>query len=347
MIDARDQPNGPLRSVSDGSDWPTTAQPSTTDTPLKGAGHKIVFFGNERLATGVSTTVPTLRALIEAGYNVGAVVIAQDPAGRSRKSRPLEIAELALTTGIPLLAPVKLTEIKDDLAALQADAGVLVAFGKYVPPSIINLFPRGIVNIHPSLLPRHRGPTPLESVILGGNQETGVSLMQLVASMDSGPIYAQETVQLAGNETKQALADQLLGVGAAMLLSYLPTILDGSLIPVAQDETQAQYDEKIAKDAGSLPLAAWHKPVAELERAVRAYDGWPRSRTNVGGTDILITRAHIGPGFAAPGTLWVANKSFGIQASDGVLVIDSLIPAGKKEMSAAAFLAGYQLPRQP
>ncbi|MEO8104716.1 MAG: methionyl-tRNA formyltransferase [Candidatus Saccharibacteria bacterium] len=309
--------------------------------------HKIVFFGNERLATGVTTTAPTLRALIDAGYNVVAVVIAQDPTSRSRKARPLEIAEIAGAAGIPVLTPPKLAEIKDELASLQADAGVLAAFGKYVPSSIINLFPYGIVNIHPSLLPKHRGPTPLESVILAGDLETGVSLMQLVAHMDSGPIFAQETVRLEGNETKQALADQLLATGAAMLISYLPSILSGTLTPQPQDETRAQYDEKIAKDAGTLTGETWHKPVAELDRAVRAYAGWPRSRTNVAGTDIIITRAHIGSGYGAVGTLWIAEKSFGVQAIDGVLVIDALIPAGKKEMPASAFLAGYQLPRQP
>lgn len=308
--------------------------------------HKIVFFGNERLATGVTTAAPTLQALINAGYNVVAVVIAQDPSGQSRKARPLEIAEIATAAGIPVLAPTKLVNVKDELAALQADAGVLAAFGKYVPPSIINLFPCGIINIHPSLLPKHRGPTPLESVILDGDHETGVSLMQLVARMDSGPIFAQETVRLEGNETKQALANQLLGIGASMLLAYLPSILTGALTPVVQDEAQAQYDEKIAKDAGNLTIATWHKPVAELERTVRAYAGWPRSRTSVGGTNIIITSAHIGSGYGAAGTLWIADKSFGVQASDGVLVIDSLIPAGKKEMPATAFLAGYQIPRQ-
>ena len=306
---------------------------------------KIVFFGNERLATGVTTQAPTLQALIAAGYEVAAVVVAQEAPSQSRQARPLEITAIATAHGIPVIAPAKLSNIKDHLAGFGASIGVLAAYGKYVPPSIIDLFPRGIINIHPSLLPKHRGPTPLESVILDGDNLTGVTLMQLAAAMDSGAIVAQDTVALRGDETKQALADQLLGRGKDMLIKYLPSILDGSSQVIAQDDSQAQYDQLITKDDGKLSDAAWQQPVAQLERRIRAYAGWPRSRTTVGATDIIITSAHVAPGDGSPGTLCLENKSLGIHANGGVLVIDSLIPAGKKEMSAAAFLAGYHLPQ--
>ena len=314
---------------------------------MKPMSPKIVFFGNERLATGVTTQAPTLQALIAAGYEVAAVVVAQEAAGQSRRARPLEIAAVASAHSIPLLAPAKLSAVKDHLAGLGASVGVLVAYGKFVPPSIIDLFPRGIINIHPSLLPKHRGPTPLESVILDGDRTTGVTLMQLAATMDSGPIVAQATVTLRGVEAKQALADQLSNLGKDMLLTHLPAVIAGSSPATAQDDSQVQYDQLIAKDAGRLDGAAWQKPVATLERQIRAYAGWPRSRTLVGGTDIIITSAHIAPGAGSPGALWLENKSFGVHAKDGVLVIDSLIPTGKKEMSAAAFLAGYHLPAAP
>ena len=314
---------------------------------MKPMSPKIVFFGNERLATGVTTQTPTLQALIAAGYEVAAVVVAQEAAGQSRQARPLEIAAVASAHGIPLLAPAKLPAVKDHLAGLGASVGVLVAYGKFVPPSIISLFPRGIINIHPSLLPKHRGPTPLESVILNGDRTTGVTLMQLAAAMDSGPIIAQETVTLRGDETKQALADQLSNLGKDMLLRHLTAVIAGSNPATAQDDSQAQYDQLIAKDAGRLDAAAWQRPVATLERQIRAYAGWPRSRTTIGATDIIITQAHVAPGAGSPGSLWLESKSFGVHGKDGVLVIDSLIPAGKKEMSAAAFLAGYHLPEAP
>jgi methionyl-tRNA formyltransferase len=155
---------------------------------------KIVFFGNERLATGVTTTAPTLQALIDAGYEVCALVVAQNQSGASRKARKLEVAEIAEQHGIPVLVPAKLDDIAGQLKDYGAEIGILVAFGKIVPQAILDIFPHGIINIHPSLLPKHRGSTPIESAILFGENETGVSLMQLVQKMDAGPVYAQETV---------------------------------------------------------------------------------------------------------------------------------------------------------
>jgi methionyl-tRNA formyltransferase len=301
----------------------------------------ILFFGNERLATGVTTTTPVLRSLLRAGYTVTAIIVAQDETGPSRKSRELEISSVADEYKIPILQPQKLSDAKDQLSTYGAEAAVLVAYGKLVPATIIDLFPHGIINIHPSLLPKHRGSIPLEGVLLGGDKETGVSLMQLAVKMDAGPIYAQETILLRGNETKQGLADQLSTLASAMLIDYLPSILDGSLVPGPQKEADATYDTRITKTAGLLNTLDWNQPVETIYRKVRAYAGWPRTRTTVGDTDIIITRAHIGSGDGIPGSLWIDGKMFGIHARDGVLIIDSLIPAGKREMTGQAFLAGY------
>jgi methionyl-tRNA formyltransferase len=301
---------------------------------------RILFFGNERVATGTTTTAPTLRALIEAGYDVAAVIVAQGEIAKSRKDRELEIATVAEQHGIPLITPNKLKDAKDTLAKFEAEAAVLVAFGKIIPQAIIDIFPRGIINIHPSLLPLHRGSTPLESVIRNGDKETGVSLMRLSAEMDAGPVYAQETVLLHGDETKQQLADQLIEIGKSMLLHYLPDILAGKLEPSEQSESEATYDKLVTKDDGNLGFM--HKSAEELERDVRAYAGWPRSRTTIGTTDVVITEAHAGQADGTPGTLWLEDASLGIYAKSGVLVVDSLIPSGKKEMPAKAFLAGYK-----
>ncbi|MGC1176964.1 MAG: methionyl-tRNA formyltransferase, partial [Candidatus Saccharimonadales bacterium] len=153
---------------------------------MKKTSKKIVFFGNERLATGVTTEVWTLRQLLEEGYVIAAVVVAQKNTGPSRSARPLEIVALAEKHHIPVLSPEKPADIAEKLQAFGADIGVLVAYGKIVPQSVIDIFPAGIVNIHPSLLPKHRGPTPIESAILNGDEETGVSLMKLTAQMDTG-----------------------------------------------------------------------------------------------------------------------------------------------------------------
>lgn len=302
--------------------------------------NKILFFGNERLATGVHSGVPTLQALITSGYDVAAIVVAQGKIGKSRQQRQLEVAAIAEQHNIPLLAPNDLMAARGQLASFGAEAAVLVAYGKIVPPAILDLFPRGIINVHPSLLPLHRGSTPIESAILDGVSQTGVSLMRLGAKMDAGPVYAHNIVPLDGTETKQALANQLSAIGADMVLEYLPKILDGSLEPKPQPEENATYDRLISKDDAQLD---WTKPATRLEREVRAYAGWPRSRASLDSTDIIITGAHVATGSGQPGSVLVSQKQLAFYTAKDLLVIDSLIPPGKKDMPAAAFLAGYRL----
>ena len=301
--------------------------------------NKILFFGNERLATGLGTTAPTLRALIEAGYEITGVIIAQNEIGNSRKSRELEIVQVAQAHDIPVLAPKNLRESVEEIAEFGAEIGVLVAYGKIVPQSIIDLFPRGIINIHPSLLPLHRGSTPIESVILNDDTETGVSVMSLSSGMDSGPVYGQSIIQLIGTETKQELADQLLNIGKDMVIEFLPSILDGSMKAFAQDESKATYDKMIDK---SVSLLDWNKSALQLEREVRAYAVWPRSRTTINDIEVIVTASHIIDGIGKIGSIWKDAKSLGFYTSYGVLVIDRLIPIGKKEMDTASFLAGHK-----
>jgi methionyl-tRNA formyltransferase len=301
---------------------------------------RILFFGNERLATGVSTTAPTLQGLIGAGYEIPAVVVAQNPGDKSRSGRRLEVADVAAEHNIPVISPADLAQAKQQLLDFDAEAALLVAYGKIIPQEILDIFPKGIINIHPSLLPLYRGPTPLESVILNNEARTGVSLMRLGAKMDDGPVYAQQAVALKGSETKQGLADQLIGIGAKMVGENLPIILGGALTAAPQDESKATFSHLITKDDGRLD---WNKPAARLAREVRAYAGWPRSRARLGYTDAIVTQAHALDGSGQPGNLYMENKQFGVYAADGVLIIDELIPAGKKAMSAQSFLAGYRL----
>jgi methionyl-tRNA formyltransferase len=297
----------------------------------------IIFFGNERLATGVSTEAPTLQKLIDKHYNIAAVVLNNEPT-TSRKQRKLEVAELAKQQGIPVLMPAKLKDILPELKSYNAVAGVLVAYGKIVPESVIEIFPVGIVNIHPSLLPLHRGPTPLESVILDGSSKTGVSLMQLSKEMDAGKVYAYSEVELGGTESKQQLADELIEIGSEMLVATLPRIISGEIMGVPQDDSSATYDKLISKEDGILE---WHKSAERLEREIRAYLGWPQSRTILGNRAVIITAAHAEAGEGTPGELWRSGKNLGVYTAKGVLMIDKLKPAGKGEMTAQAFLAGY------
>jgi methionyl-tRNA formyltransferase len=310
---------------------------------MKKTSKKILFFGNERLATGVHATASTLQALLASGYEVAAVVVAQRPAGQSRRTRPLEVAVIAEQQRIPLLAPNDLNAARGELAAFSASAAVLVAYGRIVPQSVLDLFPCGIINVHPSLLPRHRGSTPIESAILDGDQQSGVSLMRLAIKMDAGPLYDQQAVELNGTETKQNLADQLAAIGVDMVLEYLPKALDGSVKPTPQAGTPT-YDHLISKADGPID---WHKPADRLEREIRAYAGWPGSRTTLAGKEVIITQAHAVPlndPAAKPGDIETLKQGvIMIECGVGYLCIDKLKPAGKSEMSAKAFLAGYKL----
>jgi len=298
----------------------------------------IVFFGNERLSTGFETTAPTLQRLITAGYTVAAVVTNYE-AGKSRSVRPLEVAAVAAKHGIPVIVNKKPGAIIEQLRGYNAPIGVLVAYGQIVPQRVIDIFPHGIINIHPSLLPLHRGSIPIESAILNGEQVTGVSLMQLVKAMDAGPVYAQQQLALNGYESKQALTAALLDAGSTLLIEHLPAILSGSLTPTPQDDSNATYDQRITKEDGILD---WRKPASRLEREIRAYLEWPKSRATLGAIDIIITKSHVVKANGKPGNIVIIDKQPVVYCGEDALAIDQLKPAGKKEMTGEGFLAGHK-----
>lgn len=290
----------------------------------------LIFFGNERLSTGFEPDgAPTLQALINEGYDVKAIV-ANYSKGTSRKARQLEIQAVAEAHNIPVLLPEKLRDIKEQLTSYNAEAAVLVAYGKMVPQDIIDIFPKGIVNIHPSLLPEYRGSTPIETAILEGCEKTGVSLMKLVKAMDAGPIWVQKEITLGGHESKQALTTQLLSLGKELLVEHLPAILDGTLQPQPQNDAEATYTKLITKADGILDPVT--KSAVQLEREIRAFATWPKSRLTVKGKEIIITKARTSstPSVALP--IPCAHNTY-------LEIIELIAPSGKT-MSGEAFLAG-------
>lgn len=292
--------------------------------------NKLVFFGNERLATGVSTDAPTLRSLVKAGYDIKAV-IANHSDGVSRSRRGLEIVEIAHAYHIPVLIPDKLEDISGALDKYDAEAGVLVAFGKIIPQKIIDVFPKGIINIHPSLLPAYRGPTPVETAILEGVGQTGVSLMSLTAKMDAGPVYIQDSLELAGDETKPELARRLLNLGTKLLIQNLPYILDGTLESIPQADAGATYTRLLSKADG---LIDFKEPADLIERKVRAFVAFPKTRAKVFDQDIIITKARV-----------AKDKKDGklvTKAHPGWLEIEELTGPSGRSMSGADFIRGYK-----
>lgn len=288
----------------------------------------IIFFGTEDFSARF------LEALIKAGQDIRAVVTKPDTKkGRGQKlSHPL-VKVVAQAHGIPVLQPVKLSDAHDSLAAYGQDvAGVLVSYGKIVPQSIINLFTPGIVNVHPSLLPRYRGPSPIESAIRNGDSKTGVSIMQLSKDMDAGPVYSQAVLLLDGTETRPVLYQKLGELGTEELLRCLPGILDGSLQPTPQSDEQATYCQLLSKADGVIdPLAL---SADEAERHIRAYLGFPKSKLTIGDTTIIVTKAH-----ATDNQQTILD----IKCKDGrFLSIDELVAPSGKTLNAADFLRGYR-----
>jgi methionyl-tRNA formyltransferase len=295
-----------------------------------GTESKIIFFGNERLVSGLDhTETPILSMLIREGYDIKAIV-ANDAGTRTRKPRPLEVAELAAMHDIPVHLPANPLDIYDELAAYGADAAVLVAYGRIVPQKLIDLFPFGIVNIHPSLLPKYRGPSPIESAIANGDESTGVSIMSLSAKMDAGPVYHQVEFNLPAYETSPHLSQKLATLAATELAAALPKILDGTLAPTPQDESKATYCHVLTKANGRLDPTT--QSAEQAERLVRAYRAFPKTRLNVHGHEILVTQAHCSDELTSP---------LDIPFKQGVLTIDELIAPSGKTMSADAFVKGY------
>jgi methionyl-tRNA formyltransferase len=296
---------------------------------MRKISHKIVFFGTDEFS------FEALSALMKADYNVCAVVTKPDSkSGRGQKLNQSIVKQLAIKSNIPVWQPAKLSDIQPDIKKLGKDAvGVLASYGRIIPESIINLFYPGIINIHPSLLPVYRGPTPIESAIANGDNETGVSIMKLVSSMDSGPIYDQVKYKLSGNETQPELYKVLAKIGADLLIKVLPDILGNKLNPVEQNNSQASYCSTLNKQDSFLNLSNLSSPSAE--RLIRAHLTFPRTKIDVLGNTIIITKAHISEEECSPiDILCIDNK---------YLAIDELVAPSGKKMNAKDFINGYKL----
>jgi methionyl-tRNA formyltransferase len=235
---------------------------------------------------------------------------------------------------------------KRDLISLFANRpvvskiAVLIDFGIIVPQQVIDYFPLGIINSHFSLLPEWRGADPITFSILSGQKQTGVSLMVLVAGMDEGPLLAQGTYDLEATTTTPSLTDDLIDLSYKMLVEILPRYMNGDIAEAPQDPSiHPTYSRKLSKEDGIID---WTKPATQIEREIRAYADWPKSRSSIGGLEIVITSSHVVDGTATPGTTGITNKLPVVYTGNKALAIDRLKPAGKKEMTGEAFLAGYK-----
>jgi methionyl-tRNA formyltransferase len=290
----------------------------------------IVFFGSGPVAA------QSLELLAQT-FTIEAVITKPRPAHHRGDVPVLGVAK---TYGLPVIEVSSKSELSEKIAdaSLASRVAVLIDFGIIVPQDVIEAFPLGIVNSHFSLLPEWRGADPITFSILSGQKQTGVSLMLLVKKMDEGPLLAQRTYEIRDGETTPSLTDELIRVSYSLLHETLPGYVAGDVQAQPQTPEAPSYSRKLSKEDGMLD---WGKTAEVLEREIRAFTGWPKSRTELAGKEVVITKAHVVDTLSKPGELITTNKSLTIGTSHNALAVDSLIPAGKKEMPAAAFLAGY------
>lgn len=297
----------------------------------------IIFFGTPHFA------VPSLRALLDAGEEVALVVSQPDrPKGRGHLLAPPPVKECARERGIPVIQPTKMRdpELHEQLRALNPEFIIVVAYGRILPPAILEIPRRGCVNVHGSLLPRYRGAAPIQWSIINGDAETGVCTMLMDEGLDTGPELLCERMPIADDDTTESLFARLAEVGAAALVRTLHGMRDGSVLPKPQ-QGEVVYAPPLRKEDGRMD---WKRSAAALAHQVRGMHPWPGAFCYLGGERIKVLRAHPEPGSAAPGL--VARASSGVLCvgtGDGLLSMDELQPEGKKAMPAAAFLAGRRL----
>jgi len=300
----------------------------------------VVFFGNERLATGLkSTDLPTINLLLNNGYTIDAIISPNKDSEREKKRNQLfEIECFAKKNHIPFYSQYSQSELVEILQKLPASIGILVAYGKIVPQSIIDHFEYGIVNIHPSLLPQYRGSTPIESAILDGLKLTGVSVMQLTSEMDAGPIYTQAKLRLSGAETKDNIASTLNLKGAELLVDNLSLIINQDIKPAPQSG-KTTICKKISKHDGDIDT---NLPAEVILRQIRAYTGWPKSHLSHQGMDLVILEASTTDIKTEPGTLISVDKKLILGCDNSSIEILSIQVSGKKPMNAKSFINGYK-----
>lgn len=286
----------------------------------------IIFFGTEDFS------VAALTGLIEAGYTIAAVITKADSKkGRGLTLKPPKVKVIATQHNIPVWQPQRLQDVADDIRSLAPVAGILVSFGKIIPQSIINLFEPGIINVHPSLLPKYRGPTPIESAIANGDEKTGVTIMQLSAGMDAGPIYTVKEYPLQGTETQPQLYQALASFGTDLLLETLPSILSGKLEATPQNENEASYCQLLQKNDSTLDPNKY--TASEAERLIRAHITYPKTRLIVAGQPVIVIKASIVAASKSPIDIVCKNNTY--------LHIDELIAPSGRKMTGEAFLNGY------
>jgi methionyl-tRNA formyltransferase len=301
---------------------------------------KIIFAGTPDFS------VAPLQALIDAGYPVIAVYTQPDrPAGRGRTLKPGPVKQVALDNNIPVYQPLNFRQEADleALEALDADLMVVVAYGLILPQRVLDAPRFGCLNIHASLLPRWRGAAPIQRSIEAGDAQTGITIMQMEAGLDTGPMLHKEIIDIGPSETGGELHDRLAPLGAQALLATLEKLEAGQLQPEIQDDELACYAHKLEKQQAHID---WSKPAADIERMVRAFNPWPVAFAELDDKPYRIWQVEClaRASASAPGTVEAASADgIDVATGDRLLRIIMLQPPGKRAMASRDFLNAHDV----
>lgn len=299
---------------------------------------KIIYMGTPDFAVG------PLKALIEAGHEVTAVISQPDKAkGRSKELVPPPVKAYAMMQGLTVLQPekIKTPEAVAELRKFEADLFVVAAFGQILSKEILTMPKYGCINIHASLLPKYRGAAPIQWSIIDGEKETGVTIMQMDEGLDTGDILTQKVVQISDDDTGESLFDKLCEAGSELLLETIPQIEAGTLCPVKQDEAKSTYAKMLRKEFGNIDFS---KSAKEIWCLVRGLNSWPSAYTYYNNKTMKIWRAEpVAENADLPaGTLVKKDKeSIFVQTGEGMLRILEIQLEGKKRMSVKDFMLGH------
>lgn len=299
---------------------------------------RIVFMGTPDFA------VPCLQRLLEDGHEVPAVFTQPDkPVGRHAVLTPPPVKQLALSRGIPVYQPTKMRDgtVAALLREMAPDCLVVVAYGRILPQEILDVPPRGCVNIHGSLLPLYRGAAPIQWSVIRGETVTGVTSMFMDAGMDTGDIIDTLTTPIGENETAGELFERLAPLGARLLSTTLAAIADGTVTRRPQNDAEATMAPMLEKAMGRLDLT---RPARELHNQVRGMNPWPGAFCTAGGKTLKIHETRVTAGSGAPGTLLCADPVT-VACGEGALQLVTVQPEGKPRMAAEAWLRGARLPQ--
>lgn len=299
---------------------------------------KVIFMGTPDFA------VKTLEAIVKAGYEVAAVVTQPDkPKGRGKKPATTPVKETAQAYGLEVLQPVKVREPEflKILAEKNPDVIVVVAFGQLLPEAILTLPKYGCINVHASLLPKYRGAAPIQWAVINGEKESGVTVMQMDAGLDTGDILKVVRTPLLEHETGGSLFDRLQEIGAQALVDTLSELEEETAVRIPQDG-EASYAGKLDKSTGALDF---NQDAVSLERLIRGLDPWPSAYTEWNKKTLKIWKAQVVDGKDyAPGTVYdVTDRSFCVQTGRGGLKVLELQLEGRKRMDTESFLRGYHI----